>query len=146
MSPIHSRPSLTFVTHLLPKSAPVPTTRISASRCARRIVMSTPSVTFVTGNQNKLREVTQILSADGVETPPVEVVARKVDLPELQGEPEDIVRQKCVLAVEQVQGPTVRLNSSHTTHTHSTCPSSTFTNLICTHMLHTACRGYMSLF
>ena len=41
------------------------------------------TVTFVTGNENKLREVRAILGEDA----PFELEARAVDLPELQGEP-----------------------------------------------------------
>ena len=44
------------------------------------------TVTFVTGNENKLREVRAILGEDA----PFALEARAVDLPELQGEPEDI--------------------------------------------------------
>eukprot|EP00668_Euglena_longa_P041792 GGOE01055057.1.p1 GENE.GGOE01055057.1~~GGOE01055057.1.p1 ORF type:complete len:202 (+),score=71.27 GGOE01055057.1:24-608(+) len=61
--------------------------------------MSKPTVVFVTGNQNKLVEVQAIL-ADSVE-----VHALKVDLPELQGEPEEISREKCRLAAAQVDAP-----------------------------------------
>merc|ERR1712224_41099 len=42
------------------------------------------AVTFVTGNANK-----------------------KIDLPELQGEPDEISREKCKLAAVQIQGPTI---------------------------------------
>lgn len=71
---------------------------------------SKPTITFVTGNQNKLREVQQILCStkDEVDAEaPFDLVARKLDLPELQGDPEDIAREKCRLAAEQVNGPTV---------------------------------------
>lgn len=36
---------------------------------------------------------------------PFEVVAQSVELPELQGEPEDIAKEKCRLAAKQVDGP-----------------------------------------
>lgn len=36
---------------------------------------------------------------------PFEVVAQSVDLPELQGVPEDIAKEKCRLAARQVNGP-----------------------------------------
>ncbi|CAG9464443.1 unnamed protein product [Pedinophyceae sp. YPF-701] len=61
------------------------------------------AVIFVTGNQKKLQEVTAILAA-GSELP-FEVRSQKVDLPELQGEPEDIAKEKCRLAAEAVGGP-----------------------------------------
>jgi len=62
-------------------------------------------LTFVTGNAKKLEEVRQILDA-GEETIAFEVVSKKIDLPELQGNsPEEIAREKCKLAAEAVQGP-----------------------------------------
>lgn len=70
--------------------------------------MTTAPITFVTGNQNKLREVAQILAVDPDASSSIRVVAKKLDLPELQGEPEDIARQKCAIAVKEVKGPTVR--------------------------------------
>eukprot|EP00995_Heteronema_vittatum_P000241 NODE_1032_length_1089_cov_202.794231_g721_i0.p3 GENE.NODE_1032_length_1089_cov_202.794231_g721_i0~~NODE_1032_length_1089_cov_202.794231_g721_i0.p3 ORF type:complete len:195 (-),score=62.38 NODE_1032_length_1089_cov_202.794231_g721_i0:419-1003(-) len=57
------------------------------------------TVTFVTGNKNKLKEVQAILGSTVV------VVSHALDLPELQGEPEDISAAKCELAVKAVQGP-----------------------------------------
>eukprot|EP00181_Compsopogon_caeruleus_P003484 CAMPEP_0184680878 /NCGR_PEP_ID=MMETSP0312-20130426/3807_1 /TAXON_ID=31354 /ORGANISM="Compsopogon coeruleus, Strain SAG 36.94" /LENGTH=226 /DNA_ID=CAMNT_0027131307 /DNA_START=150 /DNA_END=830 /DNA_ORIENTATION=- len=75
---------------------------------------SRPVITFVTGNQKKLDEVVAILAssaaAETVGSPEVEgfpfvLVARKVELPELQGEPEDIAREKCRLAAREVGGP-----------------------------------------
>eukprot|EP00903_Cladosiphon_okamuranus_P012851 g12008.t2 len=57
-------------------------------------------VTFVTGNANKLKEVKLILGSSF----PFPVENRKVDLPELQGEPHEVSREKCRLAAEQVQG------------------------------------------
>ncbi|KAJ0404174.1 hypothetical protein ATCC90586_008625 [Pythium insidiosum] len=62
---------------------------------------SKPVLTFVTGNRNKLAEVVAILGADF----PFELRNQAVDLPELQGEPEDIAKQKCRLAAAQVNGP-----------------------------------------
>eukprot|EP00667_Euglena_gracilis_P024782 EG_transcript_28701 len=61
--------------------------------------MTKPKVSFVTGNQDKLREVQAILADT------IDVVAVQIDLPELQGEPEDISREKCRLAAAQVDGP-----------------------------------------
>lgn len=59
-------------------------------------------VTFVTGNAKKLEEVRAILGSD---TLPVKIESRKIDLPELQGEPEQISMHKCQLAAEEVGGP-----------------------------------------
>ena len=61
-------------------------------------------LTFVTGNAKKLEEVKAILAKGGC---PFVVVNTKVDLPELQGEPEEVSREKCKLAVAQVKGPVI---------------------------------------
>jgi inosine triphosphate pyrophosphatase len=60
------------------------------------------TVVFVTGNAKKLEEVRAILDADAL---PVAISSQKVDLPELQGEPEEISAEKCRLAAAQVGGP-----------------------------------------
>ncbi|VBB17721.1 inosine triphosphate pyrophosphatase [Yasminevirus sp. GU-2018] len=57
------------------------------------------TITFVTGNSNKLREVQQILGDN------VELISAKIDLPELQGEMDDISIEKCKMAVQQIKGP-----------------------------------------
>ena len=64
----------------------------------------TPPLTFVTGNAKKLEEVKAILQA-GDKPLPVELTNRKLDLPELQGEAEDIAIEKCRLAAAEVGGP-----------------------------------------
>ncbi|NWX99137.1 ITPA pyrophosphatase, partial [Nothoprocta ornata] len=56
------------------------------------------SVVFVTGNAKKLEEVVQILG----DSFPHKLVARKIDLPEYQGEPDEISVQKCREAARQV--------------------------------------------
>lgn len=61
------------------------------------------TITFVTGNKNKLKEVNSILGAD--EPGALRIVSQKVDLPELQGEPVDIAREKCKLAGKAIKGP-----------------------------------------
>jgi alkylhydroperoxidase family enzyme len=63
-------------------------------------------LTFVTGNAKKLQEVTAILGA-GENSFPYRLVSRKIDLPELQGTPEDVSREKCKLAVQVVKGPVI---------------------------------------
>lgn len=60
-----------------------------------------PVITFVTGNAKKLEEVKAILAGKGIGAM-AEVVSRKLDLPELQGEPLDISRAKCRLAAKEV--------------------------------------------
>ncbi|KAG8555845.1 hypothetical protein GDO81_017835 [Engystomops pustulosus] len=61
------------------------------------------SVVFVTGNAKKLEEVIQILG----DKFPCKLVAKKIDLPEYQGEPDEISIQKCKEAARQVQGPVI---------------------------------------
>mmetsp|Transcript_18601 Transcript_18601/g.46938 ORF Transcript_18601/g.46938 Transcript_18601/m.46938 type:complete len:205 (-) Transcript_18601:120-734(-) len=56
-------------------------------------------ITFVTGNAKKLAEVRAIV---GEELP---MTSKKIDLPELQGEPEDVSREKCKLAAKESGGP-----------------------------------------
>jgi len=64
---------------------------------------SKPTLTFVTGNENKLKEVQKILNA--VDDLPFEITNQKVDLPEVQGDPISIAQEKCRLAAEKVKGP-----------------------------------------
>lgn len=59
------------------------------------------SFTFVTGNQKKLEEVQMILG----EGFPFPVTNKKLDLPELQGEPVFVAAEKCRLASLEVDGP-----------------------------------------
>lgn len=72
--------------------------------------MAGSSITFVTGNQNKLREVSQILSSDLDSESAFRIVSKKIHLPELQGEVDDIAKEKCRLAVKEIGGPTVSLH------------------------------------
>ncbi|XP_057958539.1 inosine triphosphate pyrophosphatase [Malania oleifera] len=62
------------------------------------MVLSRP-VTFVTGNAKKLEEVRAILGHS------IPFQSLKLDLPELQGEPEDISKEKARLAAKEVNGP-----------------------------------------
>uniref|UniRef100_A0A8C2AAV1 Inosine triphosphate pyrophosphatase n=1 Tax=Cyprinus carpio TaxID=7962 RepID=A0A8C2AAV1_CYPCA len=59
------------------------------------------ALVFVTGNAKKLEEVVQILG----DKFPYKLVSKKIDLPEYQGEPDDISIQKCQEAARQVEGP-----------------------------------------
>ena len=61
-----------------------------------------PSITFVTGNKKKLEEVKQILSA-GTDLA-FDIVNLSLDLPELQGDPVEIAREKCLQAAQKVKG------------------------------------------
>jgi len=67
-------------------------------------VESVGALTFVTGNAKKLQEVRAILSSGG-EPLPLAISNQKIDLPELQGEPEEVAAEKCKLAAEAVGGP-----------------------------------------
>ncbi|XP_030383934.1 inosine triphosphate pyrophosphatase [Scaptodrosophila lebanonensis] len=62
--------------------------------------MSKP-ITFVTGNSKKLEELVAILGPSFPRT----IVSKKVDLPELQGEINEIAEKKCKEAARQVDGP-----------------------------------------
>ncbi|KAL7509615.1 hypothetical protein ACHAXN_008286 [Cyclotella atomus] len=65
------------------------------------------TITFVTGNKNKLAEVRRLLltSSNGKENNNFVIDNAKIDLPELQGTPIDIAIEKCRLAAEQLQSP-----------------------------------------
>jgi inosine triphosphate pyrophosphatase len=69
-----------------------------------------PCITFVTGNKKKLEEVKQILAAGG--ELPFEVTNRKIDLPELQGDPFEIAKEKCLLAAKRVNGAVLTEDTS----------------------------------
>jgi len=56
-------------------------------------------ITFVTGNENKLKEVIAILGED------FPMISKDVDLPELQGEFDEIAIEKCKLAAKEIKGP-----------------------------------------
>ncbi|KAG1171299.1 hypothetical protein G6F70_007138 [Rhizopus microsporus] len=60
-----------------------------------------PKLVFVTGNKNKLNEVRHILN--GV----IDVESHSLDLPELQGETQEIAKQKSKLAAETLKGPCI---------------------------------------
>lgn len=66
------------------------------------------TVYFITGNSNKLKEFTQIIG--DVEN--YEFICKKIDLPEFQGEPEEIARQKCLTALNIVNAPVLVEDSS----------------------------------
>lgn len=64
------------------------------------IKMSKP-ITFITGNAKKLEEVIAILGTSF----PRQLVSLKLDLPELQGELNEVSIKKCKEAVKHVHGP-----------------------------------------
>ncbi|XP_021838422.1 inosine triphosphate pyrophosphatase isoform X1 [Spinacia oleracea] len=69
-----------------------------AGTTVRGLMLPKP-VTFVTGNPKKLEEVKAILGQS------IPFQSLKLDLPELQGEPEEISKEKARLAAIQVNGP-----------------------------------------
>lgn len=77
--------------------------RVASSPTRRRVVASRAAmdVTFVTSNARKLAEARAILGA----TPALTLTSRALDLPELQGEPEDVARAKARRAAVAVGGP-----------------------------------------
>ena len=72
--------------------------------------MSSRTITFVTGNKKKLEEVRAIFAghplADRLDN-------KKIDLPELQGEPDEIAAEKCRLAAAEVHHHICLLVTSH---------------------------------
>ncbi|KAL7646485.1 UNVERIFIED_CONTAM: hypothetical protein RMT77_001735 [Armadillidium vulgare] len=62
---------------------------------------SNGNLIFVTGNIKKLQEVKEILG----ESFPYKITNRKIDLPEYQGEPDEISRNKCLEAAKIVKCP-----------------------------------------
>ena len=60
-------------------------------------------ISFVTGNAKKLEEVQAILLKGGGLTG-YELVATKVDLPELQGDPLEVSQEKCKVAAGLIEG------------------------------------------
>ena len=58
-------------------------------------------IVFVSGNAKKLEEVLAILNPEF----PFEVIAEKVDLPEIQGTPQEVCKLKCLEAVKTLQCP-----------------------------------------
>ena len=63
-------------------------------------------ITFITGNRNKLEEVRSILKTNQEDTH-YSIKALDIDLPEVQGEPEYVVQEKCKSASSQLNGPII---------------------------------------
>ena len=65
---------------------------------------SRKAITFVTGNKNKLMEVQRLIaSSSSSSSIPFDITNHKLDLPELQGTPEEIARVKCQTAAKELQ-------------------------------------------
>merc|ERR1711879_903659 len=61
------------------------------------------TITFVTGNANKLREVSQVLADNKT----LKFVNVDIDLPEFQGTAEDVSKFKCIEATKHIKGPVI---------------------------------------
>ena len=70
------------------------------------------SITFVTGNKKKLEEVKRILLAGGGSDLPFQICNEKIDLPELQGDPLDIAKEKCATAAREIGGAVITEDTS----------------------------------
>jgi inosine triphosphate pyrophosphatase len=72
-----------------------------------------PIITFVTGNAKKLEEVKRILGTDTEDSNmPFHLTNMKVDLPELQGDPITIAKEKCKVAASELQGAVITEDTS----------------------------------
>ena len=78
---------------------------VRAKKRARVGVDEAATITFVTGNKNKLAEVRRLL-------PSARVTSHKLDLPELQGDPLYVSREKCLLASKEIEGPVITEDTS----------------------------------
>jgi ribokinase/non-canonical purine NTP pyrophosphatase (RdgB/HAM1 family) len=68
-----------------------------------------PTLTFVTGNPKKLQEIQRLVQNPSF---PYTLVHRDIDLPELQGEPHEIAREKCRIASEVIGGAVMTEDTS----------------------------------
>ncbi|KAG6787921.1 hypothetical protein POTOM_003970 [Populus tomentosa] len=82
----------------LKKKKKISKEEMAVAKAASGVLLSRP-VTFVTGNAKKLEEVRAILGQS------IPFQSLKLDLPELQGEPEEISKEKARLAAVEVNGP-----------------------------------------
>ena len=61
------------------------------------------TITFVTSNANKLREVSQVMSTNKT----LNFINVDIDLPEFQGTAEDVAKFKCIEATKHISGPVI---------------------------------------
>jgi inosine triphosphate pyrophosphatase len=71
---------------------------LSGHYLANSLNISTKGITFVTGNENKVRETEKIMGP---------LTIRNINLPEFQGSPEEIAIEKCKLAATHIGGPVI---------------------------------------
>ena len=69
-------------------------------------MLSSKKITFVTGNMKKLEELKSILGDS------FQLDNAKIDLPELQGEPEEVAIEKAKLAAKEINGAVLIEDSS----------------------------------
>ena len=83
------------------KSKPQKETKTATKKRSRsQKINKRKIINFVSGNKNKLKELNEILSSSIKD---IEVKQLDIDLPELQGYPEDIVKGKLKLALEKAK-------------------------------------------
>jgi inosine triphosphate pyrophosphatase len=85
--------------------------RVQRMRANLRMMASTSKrpviIRFATSNAKKLQEVKEILAA-GTQAPGFQIEGISIDVPELQGEPEEIAAEKCKLAARALgDGPVI---------------------------------------
>ena len=92
---------------------PFSSSRIMDSKSAQTVncEKDNSTITFVTGNKKKAEEVKRIL-ASGSTSFPFKITNKKVDLPELQGDPVYIAREKAALAAKEVNGAVITEDTS----------------------------------
>jgi inosine triphosphate pyrophosphatase len=91
--------------NILPECLKIPGSKESG------VAKSKKTITFVTGNKKKLEEVEQLLLADA-DAMPYTLTNRKLELPELQGDPTEIAIEKCRMAAKSVNGPVLTEDTS----------------------------------
>ena len=73
---------------------------VSAAKKEKKIKQKQKIINFVSGNKNKLKELSDIFKENFKD---IEIKQLDIDLPELQGLPEDIVKGKLKLALEKAK-------------------------------------------
>lgn len=63
--------------------------------------MDKKKIYFITGNPQKLKEFSKIIG----DLENIEIDIKNIDLPEYQGESEEIARRKCLAAIDIVKAP-----------------------------------------
>ena len=91
------------VNHSSIQLRPVP--KVAQQDCVEKRASDPKPVTFVTGNPKKLEEVRQILALK--DDSRSKLISQSIDLPELQGDPLDIAKEKCLFASRSINGPTL---------------------------------------